>query len=286
ISILQGFPAQSVGYSNTYVLDLPCLLVLITGTSQSRQHVVTSLIHIESRKSPTAVLFDDDTRRISIRHWFGGKDKKKRVKNLCNSDQVNIPSLQETKMANVSNFAVKSFWGNMFFDYATSPARGRSSGILCVWDNSLFRKKSVKVSEYCLCVEGSWLATDTNFLFVSVYSPQDLSLKRVLWSFMANIINQWNGEVVVMGDFNEVCDASERYGSIFHAANALEFNDFIVNSHLHDIPLDLESSWNNDVVPSNNAMITLKNKHKNLKTRLKAWNRDKRLTHNQERKHL
>ncbi|GKB34868.1 putative ribonuclease H-like domain-containing protein [Tanacetum coccineum] len=35
---LTGFPAQSVGSSNTDVLDLSCLLVLITGTSQSRQH--------------------------------------------------------------------------------------------------------------------------------------------------------------------------------------------------------------------------------------------------------
>ncbi|GKC53257.1 hypothetical protein Tco_1076002 [Tanacetum coccineum] len=35
---LTGFPAQSVGSSNTVVLDLPCLLVLITGMSQSRQH--------------------------------------------------------------------------------------------------------------------------------------------------------------------------------------------------------------------------------------------------------
>ncbi|GJT18242.1 hypothetical protein Tco_0876948 [Tanacetum coccineum] len=67
-TLLGRIPAQSVGSSNTYVLDLPCLLVLITGTSQSRQHVDTSLIHIESRKSPTAVLFDDDTGRISIRH--------------------------------------------------------------------------------------------------------------------------------------------------------------------------------------------------------------------------
>nr|GEZ01537.1 hypothetical protein [Tanacetum cinerariifolium] len=32
------FPAQSVGSSNTNVLELPCLLVLITGTSQNRQH--------------------------------------------------------------------------------------------------------------------------------------------------------------------------------------------------------------------------------------------------------
>ncbi|GJV71025.1 reverse transcriptase domain-containing protein [Tanacetum coccineum] len=50
---LTGFPAQSVGSSNTDVLDSPCLLVLITGTSQSRQYVITSLIHIESCKSPT-----------------------------------------------------------------------------------------------------------------------------------------------------------------------------------------------------------------------------------------
>ncbi|GKA24926.1 hypothetical protein Tco_0710959 [Tanacetum coccineum] len=35
---LTGFPAQSVGSSNTDVLDSPGLLVLITGTSQSRQH--------------------------------------------------------------------------------------------------------------------------------------------------------------------------------------------------------------------------------------------------------
>ncbi|GJS35955.1 hypothetical protein Tco_0534337 [Tanacetum coccineum] len=42
---LTGFPAQSVGSSNTDVLDSPCLLVLITGMSQSRQH--------ESCKSPT-----------------------------------------------------------------------------------------------------------------------------------------------------------------------------------------------------------------------------------------
>ncbi|GKC03607.1 hypothetical protein Tco_0995217, partial [Tanacetum coccineum] len=66
---LTGFPAQSVGSSNTDVLDSPCLLVLITRTSQSRQHVSTSSIHIESCKSLTAELFDVDSGRISIRHY-------------------------------------------------------------------------------------------------------------------------------------------------------------------------------------------------------------------------
>ncbi|GJR21456.1 hypothetical protein Tco_0969983 [Tanacetum coccineum] len=58
---LTGFPAQSVRSSNAIALDSPYLLVLITGTSQSRQH--------ESRKSPTAELFDVDSGRISIHHY-------------------------------------------------------------------------------------------------------------------------------------------------------------------------------------------------------------------------
>ncbi|GKD09897.1 hypothetical protein Tco_1189582 [Tanacetum coccineum] len=55
---LTGFPAQSIRTSNAIALDSPYLLVLITETSQSRQH--------ESRKSPTKSLFDVVSRRISI----------------------------------------------------------------------------------------------------------------------------------------------------------------------------------------------------------------------------
>ncbi|GJZ75202.1 retrovirus-related pol polyprotein from transposon TNT 1-94 [Tanacetum coccineum] len=42
------------------------LAVLVTGASQSRQHVITSSFHIKSRKSPTKSLFDVGLSRISI----------------------------------------------------------------------------------------------------------------------------------------------------------------------------------------------------------------------------
>ncbi|GKD36497.1 putative ribonuclease H-like domain-containing protein [Tanacetum coccineum] len=42
------------------------LVVLVTGASQSIQHVDTSSIHIEFRKSPTKSLFDAGSSRISI----------------------------------------------------------------------------------------------------------------------------------------------------------------------------------------------------------------------------
>ncbi|GJV71764.1 hypothetical protein Tco_1491759 [Tanacetum coccineum] len=71
---LTGFPAQSIRSSNAIALDSSYFLVLVTGASQSRQHeshhrffpVDTSLIHIESRKSPTKSLIDVGSRRISI----------------------------------------------------------------------------------------------------------------------------------------------------------------------------------------------------------------------------
>ncbi|GKB74522.1 hypothetical protein Tco_0935934, partial [Tanacetum coccineum] len=49
-------------------LGLVVLAVLVTEASQSRQHVSTSLINIESCKLPTAKLFEVDSGRISIRH--------------------------------------------------------------------------------------------------------------------------------------------------------------------------------------------------------------------------
>nr|GEW55084.1 hypothetical protein [Tanacetum cinerariifolium] len=55
-----GFPAQSSKSSDAIATYSPYLLVLNTGASQSRQH--------ESRKPPTAELFDDDSGRIFIRH--------------------------------------------------------------------------------------------------------------------------------------------------------------------------------------------------------------------------
>nr|GEV22513.1 RNA-directed DNA polymerase, eukaryota, reverse transcriptase zinc-binding domain protein [Tanacetum cinerariifolium] len=139
-------------------------------------------------------------------------------------------------------FVIKAFWGNMLFDFATSSARGKSGGILCVWDKSLFHKKRTYATEHCLCVECTWIANNSDLLFISVYSPQELSLKRALWTYMAGIINCWHGEVIIMGDFNEVCNASERYGSSFRSLNAAEFNMFIANSYLIDIPLGVVSN--------------------------------------------
>ncbi|GJV06719.1 hypothetical protein Tco_1344375 [Tanacetum coccineum] len=56
---------------------------------------------------------------------------------------------------------------------------------------------------------GNWLATDSDLVYMLVYFPQDMPRKRQLWAYMTRIINRWHAE----------------------------FNTFITNSYLIDVPL-------------------------------------------------
>ncbi|GJR27550.1 RNA-directed DNA polymerase, eukaryota [Tanacetum coccineum] len=49
------------------------------------------------------------------------------------------------------------------------------------------------------------------FAWIVVYAPQNLSSKITLWSLLTNLIANWDGILVVMGDFNEVREAGERF---------------------------------------------------------------------------
>ncbi|GJY14148.1 RNA-directed DNA polymerase, eukaryota [Tanacetum coccineum] len=140
-------------------------------------------------------------------------------------------------METMDVFNVKMCWGNLGFDYVHSDSVGNSGGILCVWDPYSFRKTSSTVSDYFVIIRGVWLKTGNNLLIVSVYAPHDMKEKHMLWDYLTHVIHSWNGEVVIMGDFNEVRYKSDRFGSVFNVHGANAFNSFIANAGLEEVPL-------------------------------------------------
>nr|GEZ59911.1 RNA-directed DNA polymerase, eukaryota, reverse transcriptase zinc-binding domain protein [Tanacetum cinerariifolium] len=83
------------------------------------------------------------------------------------------------------------------FEFVHSDSVGNSGRILCVWDSKAFKKLNAMVSDYFIM----------------------------------------NGEVIIMGDFNEVCNKNERFGSLFNEQRARVFNSFISKTRLKDVPL-------------------------------------------------
>nr|GFA73665.1 RNA-directed DNA polymerase, eukaryota [Tanacetum cinerariifolium] len=112
--------------------------------------------------------------------------------------------MQETKMEKMDEFCVKQCWGNLVFNHVYSEAVGNSRGILCVWDPNSFSKNNSTVSDYFVIVRGEWQTTQKKTMFIVVYAPQEYKEKKALWDFLHLKIGKWNGDVIIIGDFNEV----------------------------------------------------------------------------------
>ncbi|GKB90180.1 RNA-directed DNA polymerase, eukaryota, partial [Tanacetum coccineum] len=61
--------------------------------------------------------------------------------------------------------------------------------------------------------------------------------KKLLWEYLSLVISNWKGDVIVMGDFNEVRSPNERYESVFNSQGANIFNQFISSAGLEELPL-------------------------------------------------
>ncbi|GJW17908.1 RNA-directed DNA polymerase, eukaryota [Tanacetum coccineum] len=136
---------------------------------------------------------------------LSNKAKRRWINGLCHKHRINGMSLQETKMEDIDVCTIKELWGNMYFDHVVGPLVGFSGGIAS--------------RHFYLC-------------------PQELSEKRDLWNYLQSFISRWDGETVLMGDFNEVRSERERFGSVFNQQGATAFNQFISSSSLIDPPLD------------------------------------------------
>ncbi|GKB49658.1 RNA-directed DNA polymerase, eukaryota, partial [Tanacetum coccineum] len=157
---------------------------------------------------------------------------------LQGAHDVSFLSIQETKAVNISDMEVKFLWGNYCFEQISSDAIGCSGGILCVWDPNVFLKDQHIISDNFVMLYGTWIPSKTKICIISIYAPQAISEKRMLWNYISLLLSRWDGECVVMGDFNKVRTESERFGSVFNTQGAFAFNDFISNSGLFDVPLE------------------------------------------------
>ncbi|GJU21341.1 RNA-directed DNA polymerase, eukaryota [Tanacetum coccineum] len=135
------------------------------------------------------------------------KAKKDWVKELCVSNKVNFLALQETKMKSIELFDIKRCRGKFAFDYVHSDS------------------------------VGNWVTNGKLLLIISVYAPQELTEKKLLWDYLGYVIATWKGEVIIMGDFNEVRNKNERFGSIYNVQGTTAFNSFISNAGLEEVPL-------------------------------------------------
>ena len=78
-------------------------------------------------------------------------------------NRVNFLSLQETKLTRLDIVLVRNLWGNTYFDYACSSAQGRSGGILCMWNNLVFKRNRIISTRWFVAIKGVWIPNNMAF---------------------------------------------------------------------------------------------------------------------------
>nr|GFA58796.1 RNA-directed DNA polymerase, eukaryota [Tanacetum cinerariifolium] len=217
------------------------LCSLILEETQSLDEHLSSEIHVNGHEQKKAVLSWRSSRCFPMNYLslniqgLGSKAKKERIRDLNIKHKVNFLTLQETKMDSISSMDVKLLWGNYNFDHVFSEAVGNSGGILCTWDSNVFHKEQHIISDNFVALYGTWNPNKAKLLMISIYALQLATGKR---SYITSLITRWNGDCMVMGDFNEVRCTEDRMGSVFNVQRANEFNNFISNSRLVEVQLE------------------------------------------------
>ncbi|GKB12276.1 RNA-directed DNA polymerase, eukaryota, reverse transcriptase zinc-binding domain protein [Tanacetum coccineum] len=145
--------------------------------------------------------------------------------------------LMDELIKSIELFDIKRCWGNSAFYYVHSDSVGNSGGILCVWDTNSLMKLNATLSDYFVMIRGNWVTNGKLLLIISVYAPQELTEKKVLWDYLCHVIANWKGEVIIMRGFNEVRNKNERFGSTYNVQGTNSCYSFISSAGLEEVPL-------------------------------------------------
>nr|GFA82531.1 RNA-directed DNA polymerase, eukaryota [Tanacetum cinerariifolium] len=57
----------------------------------------------------------------------------------------------------------------------------------------MFHKINSMILDYFVAIKGEWVPNGKKLLIISVYAPQELSEKKMLWDYLNLVIDNWNG---------------------------------------------------------------------------------------------
>nr|GEW33958.1 RNA-directed DNA polymerase, eukaryota [Tanacetum cinerariifolium] len=224
------------------------------------------------------------TMGYSMEGCLGNKTKKEWVKELTTKNKINFIAIQETKTERVSPMDVKFMWGNSNYDYVCSDSLGNSGGILCTWEETVFKKDHVTISDSFVAIYGTWVTNKAMIFIVAIYDPQDPKYRRVLWDYISILLSRWNGEGVISLFPSITALCLDRHLSdhspIILSEVKLDFGPVpfhLYHSWFSYIGIDdmVKQTWRSFSYFDSNGMIRFKKKLQELKKIMRLWIKDK-----------
>ncbi|XP_026450589.1 uncharacterized protein LOC113350671 [Papaver somniferum] len=139
---------------------------------------------------------------------------------------------------------------------------GSSGGMIILWDKNFMEVNDALTGEYTLSVSCTNKSDNFNWMLTSVYGPNNTVERISFWEELDTACRLWNLPWCIGGDFNTVKKCDENKNCTKISRSMTQFNDFIEQHNLVDLPLKGS--------PSTALWLKLKA----LKEKLRVWNKE------------
>ncbi|XP_050232969.1 uncharacterized protein LOC126681474 [Mercurialis annua] len=171
--------------------------------------------------------------------------KQRFIRSLVFNNNLSLLGIVETKKETFDDFGIRLLWPNLDFDYSFDPSIGASVGLLCIWNLKFISPSRIIKANRWISLDFVWL--DIHIRFVLVYAGNCSTERASLWR---DILPELNTDFlcIVVGDFNEILDPSERLNCNSFSSSMLDFSAFISASNLVESTLQGRFfTWQNSI---------------------------------------
>ncbi|RVW96070.1 Transposon TX1 uncharacterized 149 kDa protein [Vitis vinifera] len=140
---------------------------------------------------------------------------------------------------------VGSVWTARNKDWAALLACGASGGILIIWDAKKLCREEVVLGSVSVSIKFALDGCESLWLS-AVYGPNNSALRKDFWVELSDIVGLAYPRWCVGDDFNVIRRSSEKLGGSRLTPSMKDFDDFIRDCELIDLPLRSASfTWSN-----------------------------------------
>ena len=170
------------------------------------------------------------------------------IRKLITQNQVDLLCIQETKKEKIERALCQALWGDTTLSWEIYPAINSAGGLLCIWNDSMFKVERRVTGRGFILLEGMWTQEMQKTFIVNVYSPCDVVGRRALWASIRQLKQLQTGGIwCILGDFNSIRHLAERMTTSQRQGDPnsmLEFNDWISALEVEEVPcLGRKFTW-------------------------------------------
>ncbi|GMI71546.1 hypothetical protein HRI_000823900 [Hibiscus trionum] len=169
---------------------------------------------------------------------LGSSTKRAAIRKQILKLKPGLIFIQESKRENVDIALIAQLCGrNSNFNYVFSPSTGAAGGLITCWDDDFFAQQNTSIHKRFIASVGIIKQIGLKCIAINLYAPNSHAERKILWEELREMLDRVKLPILIGGDFNIVRSKSEKSGVHFHRSAMEEFESFIGDVGIIDLPL-------------------------------------------------